>query len=94
MYRGVRRKPRGSVGICPILRAMTDGPVGKVGRVLVRIRGADSPGEVRVTVDGAPETYLAYCQEAVAVGADVLVISARPGRVLEVVPWEHALTIS
>ena len=74
-------------------RAMADGPVGKVGRVLVRIRGAESPGEVRVTVAGTPETYLAYCDEAVVVGADVLVISTRPGRALDVVPWTSAMTL-
>jgi hypothetical protein len=76
----------------PHTRDMPDGPVGKVGRVLVRIRGGDAPGEVVVTVAGSPETYLAYGGDGIAVGTDVLVIATRGGRGVEVVPWD-ALTI-
>ena len=69
---------------------MSDGPVGKVGRVLVRVRGGAAPGEVVVTVAGSPETYLAYGDEGIAVGSDVLVVSARGGRGVDVVPWDIA----
>jgi hypothetical protein len=72
---------------------MPDGPVGKVGRVLVRIRGTDAPGEVVVTVGGSPETYLAYGEEGIPVGTDVLVIATRHGRGIEVVPWDSTLSI-
>ena len=72
---------------------MPDGPVGKVGRVRVRIREGDPPGEVVVNVDGMPETYVAYCDDEIPVGADVLVIGARRGRRIDVVPWDSTLTI-
>jgi hypothetical protein len=72
---------------------MPDGPVGKVGRVLVRIREDDAPGEVVVSVGGSPETYLAYCDDPVPVGADVLVIGVRKGRGIDVVPWDSTLSI-
>ena len=67
-----------------------DGPVGKVGRVLVRVRGGDQPGEVEVPVAGSIETYLAYAKEQIAVGARVLVIGSRGARRVDVVPWEIA----
>jgi membrane protein implicated in regulation of membrane protease activity len=67
---------------------MTDDAVGKVGRLLVRVRGGDSPGEAVVTVAGAPETYLAYSNEEIAAGTDVLVVGTRDGRAVDVVPWD------
>jgi len=70
-----------------------DGPVGKVGRVLVRVRGGEAPGEVVVSVAGAPETYLAYGDDGIAVGTDVLVISSRGARAVDVVPWDLASPI-
>jgi hypothetical protein len=73
---------------------MSAGPVGKVGRVLVRIRGGEAPGEVVVTVAGSPETYLAYGEKGIAVGSDVLVIATRTGRGIDVVPWDSALSLS
>jgi hypothetical protein len=70
-----------------------NGPVGKVGRVLVRIRGGDAPGEVVLTVAGSPETYLAYGDDGIDVGADVLVVANRGGRSVEVVPWDSKLSL-
>ena len=70
---------------------VTDTPIGKVGRVVVRIRGGESPGEVVLKVHGLPETYLAYSAEEAAVGSDVLVIGDRGARRVDVVPWEIAL---
>ncbi|MBK5307174.1 MAG: hypothetical protein JJD92_10845 [Frankiaceae bacterium] len=72
---------------------MPDGPVGKVGRVLIRIRGGDAPGEVVVSVAGTPEAYLAYAEEGIAVGTDVLVIATRAARGVDVVPWDRTLFI-
>lgn len=64
--------------------------MGKVGRVVVRVRGDDAPGEVVVIVDGAPETYLAYGRDEITVGSQVLVVGSRGARRLDVVPWEIA----
>ena len=69
---------------------MSEGPVGKVGKVLVRVRGGDAPGEVEVVVGGAIETYVAYAKEPIAVAARVLVIGSRGARRVDVVPWEIA----
>lgn len=71
---------------------MTETCVGKVGRVCVRVRGDESPGEIVVTVDGAPETYVAYARDEIAVGSDVLVIALRGARRVDVVPWQIAQT--
>jgi len=65
--------------------------IGSVGRVLVRIRGGELPGEVELTIHGTPETCIAYAEEEVPVGAGVLVIGSRGGRRIDVVPWQIAL---
>ena len=70
---------------------MTSPAVGLVGRVVVRIRGGDLPGEVALTVRGAPDTWIAYADEELPVGAEVLVVRDRGGRRIEVVPWQIAL---
>ena len=70
-----------------------DSPVGKVGVVVVRVRGGPQPGEVVVSVAGAPETYLAYCPTAIAVHRDVLVVRDRGGRGLDVEPWDWAVSL-
>lgn len=69
---------------------MSDTALGKVGRVVVRIRGEESPGEVLVTVEGAPETYLAYAKQEISVDAPVLVVSLGEGRRVDVVLWDIA----
>jgi hypothetical protein len=66
---------------------MPDGPVGKVGRVLIRIRGGDAPGEVRVVHGGMAHAYIAYAEDPLPVGAEVLVINARGARRVDVEPW-------
>ena len=69
---------------------MTERLVGKVGRVVVRVRGGELPGEVVLTVAGSPETYLAYSDEEVPVGSQVLVVDVREARRVDVVPWQIA----
>jgi len=65
--------------------------IGSVGRVLVRIRGGELPGEVELMVQGTPETFIAYAEDEIPLGADVLVIGSRGGRRVDVVPWQIAL---
>ena len=69
---------------------MGDVPIGTVGRVLVRIRGGEAPGEVSVALHGMRDTCIAYADEEIAVGQDVLVVGSRGGRRVEVVPWHIA----
>jgi hypothetical protein len=62
--------------------------VGKVGEVVVRVRGGDRPGEVVVLMSGAPEHYLAHAHEELPVGRRVLVVHDRGDRRVDVVPWD------
>lgn len=68
---------------------MTAGLSGRVGRLLVAVRGPAAPGEVELVVDGTRETYIAYGTERVARGDAVLVIHDRGGRSVDVVPWAY-----
>jgi hypothetical protein len=66
---------------------MTDVLVGKVGTVVIAIRGGDRPGEVKLVVEGIAHYYLAYARTAVPAGTDVLVIHNRGTRQVDVEPW-------
>ena len=61
--------------------------VGRIGSVSQAVRGGALPGEVRIVVQGLPHFYLAYCEEALPVGQQVLVINNRGARQLDVKPW-------
>lgn len=63
------------------------GLIGKLGSVVIRIRGGDLPGEVRVVVGGLPHYYLAYCPQPVPVGVEVLIVATRGARRVDVEPW-------
>ncbi len=67
---------------------------GKVGRVIVRVRGGDGPGEVLVRVRGGSEAFIAYADTAIDRGTDVLVVSSRGNRCVDVVPWPWPQEIS
>ncbi len=67
---------------------MATGPDGLVGRVVGRIRGGPLPGEVRVVHGGLPHDYIAYSEEPLPLGAEVLVISTRGARQIDVEPWD------
>jgi membrane protein implicated in regulation of membrane protease activity len=68
----------------------SQGLVGKVGTVVRALRSGSLPGEVRIVVEGLPHYYIAHCAEAVAVGAEVLVINNRGARQIDVEPWPQA----
>jgi membrane protein implicated in regulation of membrane protease activity len=61
--------------------------VGKVGVVVTAIRGGERAGEVRVVAQGIRHHYLAYADEPIPVGTDVLVIHYRGARQVDVEPW-------
>jgi membrane protein implicated in regulation of membrane protease activity len=63
--------------------------VGKVGTVVTRIRGGDLPGEVRVTVRGTQETFIAYSATPIERHETVLVFHSRGHRAVDVepAPW-------
>jgi hypothetical protein len=60
---------------------------GKVGRIIVRVRGSEGPGEVLVRVRGGSEAFIAYADTEIARDADVLVVNSRGERAVDVVPW-------
>lgn len=63
---------------------------GMLGSVVRPVRGGRVPGEVRVVVAGMPHLYLAYCDEALDVGARVRVVRSRGARQIDVERWPAA----
>lgn len=61
--------------------------VGRIGMVIIPIRGGERAGEVRLLVAGMAHYYLAYAPEPVPAGAEVLVIHNRGSRQIDVEPW-------
>lgn len=63
-----------------------DAVVGRTAHVVVAIPGGERPGEVMVRVRGGSESYIAYSDQSVDVGAQVVVVDDRGGRTLIVAP--------
>ncbi|MGH9106130.1 MAG: NfeD family protein [Acidimicrobiales bacterium] len=63
-----------------------DDVVGRSGHVSVAIPGPDKPGEVVVRIRGGSEAYIAYSDQPVETGAEVVVVSDRGARTLFVAP--------
>jgi hypothetical protein len=61
--------------------------VGSTGVLLVGTRGPAGPGEVLAHVRGGTETFLAWSEEPLRKGANVLVIASRGSRQVDVVEW-------
>ncbi|MGH3781685.1 MAG: hypothetical protein ACRDRO_13960 [Pseudonocardiaceae bacterium] len=61
--------------------------VGRVGVLTVATRGQGGAGEVRLSIRGGSETYLAWSDEALSKGTTVLVVESRGGRTVGVVAW-------
>jgi membrane protein implicated in regulation of membrane protease activity len=66
---------------------------GKMGRVIVRVRGSKGPGEVLVRVRGGHEAFIAYADTEIERDTDVLVIHSRGARSVDVVPWADAMDL-
>lgn len=65
--------------------------IGCTGEVLVGTRGSAGPGEILVRVRGGTETFLAWSEEPLPVGATVLVIESRGCREVGVIEWADPL---
>jgi membrane protein implicated in regulation of membrane protease activity len=61
--------------------------IGCVGSLTVATRGAAGAGEVLLKVRGTRETYLAWSEQPLPKGADVLVVDIRSARTVLVEPW-------
>ena len=61
--------------------------VGCVGKLTVATRGSGGPGEVLVKMKGGTEAYLAWSEEPLPKGTNVVVWAARGERTLDVMEW-------
>ena len=61
--------------------------VGCVGSLIVATRGVAGPGEVLLNVRGSKEAYLAWSDQPLPRGTEVLVIDIRGARTVLVEPW-------
>lgn len=68
-----------------------DTVIGQVGVLTIASRGAGGPGEVMVRLRGGSETYLAWSESPLPVGASVLIVDTRGARTLGVVPLDRSL---
>jgi hypothetical protein len=66
-------------------------PVGCPGKVIVATRGEAGPGEVLVEMRGGTEAYLAWSEQPLPRGAQVLVVNARGERAVDVMEWADPL---
>jgi hypothetical protein len=64
---------------------------GALGVVELKINGGADPGEVRVAVRGTFETFIAYAEEELAVGTEILVFNSRGPRAVDVMRAPAAL---
>jgi len=64
-----------------------DPAVGAVGVVVVATRGPDGPGEVLLRIGGGTEAYLAYSEEPLPQGSEVLVFNSRGNRSVDVMQF-------
>jgi hypothetical protein len=63
--------------------------VGCLGVITVATRGTDGTGEVVVSVRGGSESFLAWSDEPLAKGAQVVVVDVRGPRTVQVVPSQN-----
>jgi membrane protein implicated in regulation of membrane protease activity len=64
-----------------------DAAVGRVGVITHATRGPAGAGEVKVSVRGGSEIFLAWSDRPLPKGTTVLVVASRGARALDVVPW-------
>jgi len=61
--------------------------LGAIGTLTIGTRGARGPGEVLLRVSGGTEAYIAWSEHALPRGTQVLAVTRRGPREVEVVPW-------
>jgi membrane protein implicated in regulation of membrane protease activity len=64
--------------------------IGCVGSLVVATRGVEGAGEVLLNVRGSKEAYLAWSEQPLPRGTEVLVIDVRGARTVVVEPWPGA----
>ncbi|EYT82648.1 hypothetical protein ACFPC0_33700 [Streptomyces andamanensis] len=71
--------------------AQDEAVIGCMGELLIGTRGSAGPGEILVRVRGGSETFLAWSQEPLPIGATVLVVDSRGRREVDVIEWADPL---
>lgn len=61
--------------------------LGSIGVLTVGTRGTAGPGEALLKVRGGTEAYIAWSERPLPRGTQVLAVTARGPRTVEVVPW-------
>jgi hypothetical protein len=61
--------------------------VGTWGVITTATRGPDGPGEVLLRIGGGTESYLAYSEEPLPRGSEVLVFNSRGNRCVDVMQF-------
>jgi membrane protein implicated in regulation of membrane protease activity len=61
--------------------------VGRIGLLTHATRGPHGAGEVRISIRGGSEIFLAWSDDPLPKGTTVLVVGSRGGRALDVVAW-------
>ena len=61
--------------------------LGSVGVLTVGTRGTAGPGEALLKIRGGTEVYIAWSERPLPRGTQVLAVTARGPRTVEVVPW-------
>ncbi|MGO9903828.1 MAG: hypothetical protein ACLP0J_30130 [Solirubrobacteraceae bacterium] len=67
-----------------------DSVVGCDGKLTIATRGLGGPGEVLVKTRGGTEAYLAWSEQPLARGTEVLVLNARGERAVDVMEWPQS----
>lgn len=65
--------------------------IGCTGELLIATRGTAGPGEVLVRIRGGSETFLAWSDEPLRRGLNVLVVESRGSRQVDVIEWADPL---
>jgi hypothetical protein len=71
--------------------ARDDAVIGCTGELLIATRGTAGPGEVLVRVRGGTEAFLAWSDEPLRKGLNVLVVESRGSRQVDVIEWADPL---
>ena len=64
--------------------------IGCVGSLIVATRGVEGAGEVLLNVRGTKEAYLAWSEQPLPRGTEVLVVDVRGARTVLVEPWPRS----
>lgn len=68
---------------------LDDAVVGLLATVVIRVRGGDQPGEILVRVRGGAETLIAYADTCIERNSQVLIITSRGHRSVDVIPSQE-----